>query len=88
MLWKDISSFVYFTLFPQYILPPLGLRQLLKIKNQELRQMKSLAGTILDQRSETEQFFMEALNEVEFEGVASVDIKFWEYFHLLIFMVW
>ena len=38
--------------------------------------MKSLAGTILDQRSETEQFFMEALNEVEFEGVASVDIKF------------
>ena len=50
--------------------------------------MKSLAGTILDQRSETEQFFMEALNEVEFEGVASVDIKFWEYFHLLIFMVW
>ena len=42
----------------------LGLRRLLKIKNQELRQMKVLAGTILDQRSETEQFFMEALNEV------------------------
>jgi hypothetical protein len=42
-----------------------GLRRLLKLKNHELRQMKALASTILDQRSETEQFFMEALNEVK-----------------------
>ena len=41
-----------------------GLRRLLKMKNQELRQMKSLAATILSQRSETEQFFLEALEEV------------------------
>jgi hypothetical protein len=27
--------------------------------------MKSLAGTILNQRTETEQFFIEALNEVK-----------------------
>ena len=42
-----------------------GLRRLLKLKNHELRQMKALASTILDQRSETEEFFMEALNEVK-----------------------
>ena len=38
-----------------------GLRRLLQIKNKELRHMKSLAATILGQRSETEQFFLEAL---------------------------
>ena len=42
-----------------------GLRRLLNLKNHELRQMKALATTILEQRSETEQFFMEALNEVK-----------------------
>ena len=42
-----------------------GLRRLLKLKNHELRQMKALASTILDQRSETESFFMEALAEVK-----------------------
>lgn len=41
-----------------------GLRRLLKMKNLELRQMKSLAATILSQRSDTEQFFLEALEEV------------------------
>lgn len=41
-----------------------GLRRLIKIKNQELRHMKALAATILNQRSEMEQFFLEALNEV------------------------
>lgn len=42
-----------------------GLRRLIKIKNSELRQMKSLAATILSQRTETEQFFLEALQEVK-----------------------
>jgi hypothetical protein len=42
-----------------------GLRRLLKMKNKELRQMKSLAATILCQRTETEQFFLEALQEVK-----------------------
>ena len=41
-----------------------GLRRLIQIKNKELRQMKSLAATILAQRTETEQFFLEALQEV------------------------
>ena len=42
-----------------------GLRRLLKIKNKELQRMKTLAATILSQRSETEQFFLESLNEVK-----------------------
>ena len=43
----------------------IGLRRLLHVKNKELRHMKSLAATILAQRSETEQFFLEALEEVK-----------------------
>lgn len=42
-----------------------GLRRLLKLKNQELKNMKSLAATILNQRSEMEQFFLESLSEVK-----------------------
>jgi hypothetical protein len=41
-----------------------GLRRLMKIKNKELQVMKTLASTILSQRSDVEQFFLEALNEV------------------------
>jgi len=44
-----------------------GLRRLIKIKNKELRHMKSLAATILSQRSEVEQFFLESLDEVKNE---------------------
>jgi len=42
-----------------------GLRKLIKIKNQELRQMKTLATTILAQRTELETFFHESLQEVK-----------------------
>ena len=42
-----------------------GLRRLLKIKNKELQRMKTLASTILSQRTETEQFFLESLHEVK-----------------------
>jgi hypothetical protein len=42
-----------------------GLRRLLKIKNKELQRMKTLAATILSQRTETEQFFLESLHEVK-----------------------
>jgi hypothetical protein len=44
----------------------LGLRRLIHIKNKELKQMKVLASTILNQRTETEQFFLESLQEVLF----------------------
>jgi len=42
-----------------------GLRRLIMIKNKELRHMKTLAATILEQRSEMEQFFLDALAEVK-----------------------
>lgn len=41
-----------------------SLRKLLEIKNKELRKMKTLANTILSHRSDVEQFFLEALEEV------------------------
>eukprot|EP00622_Pseudochattonella_farcimen_P006466 FR742277.1.p1 GENE.FR742277.1~~FR742277.1.p1 ORF type:complete len:215 (+),score=30.43 FR742277.1:1-645(+) len=40
-----------------------GLRQLLKLKNRELQHIKTHARTILEQRTETEQFFLDALDE-------------------------
>lgn len=47
------------------LLDAAALRRLLQIKNKELRKMKGLAVTILSQRSEVEQFFLEALQEVK-----------------------
>merc|ERR1711865_443847 len=44
-----------------------GLRQLVKLKNKELRNIKKLAQTILDQRTEVEQYFLEALEQVKAE---------------------
>ena len=37
---------------------------MLSVKNQELRHMRSLASSILDQKTEIEQFLLEALNDV------------------------
>lgn len=42
-----------------------GLRRLIAMKNKELKHMKALAATILSQRTETEQFFLESLQEVK-----------------------
>ncbi|OQS00781.1 hypothetical protein ACHHYP_02688 [Achlya hypogyna] len=42
-----------------------GLRKLLKLKNKELRTMKRLAQTILDQRTDVEQFFLDSLEVVK-----------------------
>ena len=42
-----------------------GLRRLLKLKNRELLNMKQLAATIIAQRTETEQFFLDSLAEVK-----------------------
>jgi hypothetical protein len=47
----------------------------MKIKNKELRIMKSLAATILSQRSDMEQFFLEALTEASQSEEYS--ISFW-----------
>ena len=42
-----------------------GLRRLIMIKNKELRHIKSLAATVLEQRSEMEEFFLDSLSEVQ-----------------------
>ena len=44
-----------------------GLKQLLKLKNRELKNIRKLAQTILDQRTEVEQYFLEALEQVKNE---------------------
>lgn len=44
-----------------------ALRRLLKLKNKELRNLRRLAQTVLDQRSDVEQFFLDALAHVRRE---------------------
>jgi len=48
----------------EHKLDSLALRKLLKLKNKELRHIRRLAQTILEQRTETEQFFLESIEEV------------------------
>ena len=61
---KELQTSVYKEL-EDATLDAAGLRRLLKIKNKELRTMKTLSATILSQRNEIEQFFLEALHEVK-----------------------
>ncbi|TYZ51472.1 hypothetical protein PybrP1_010606 [[Pythium] brassicae (nom. inval.)] len=44
-----------------------GLRRLLRLKNKELRNLRRLAQTVLDQRTDVEQFFLDALEHVKRE---------------------
>lgn len=44
-----------------------GLRRLLRLKNKELRNLRRLAQTVLDQRTDVEQFFLDALAHVKRE---------------------
>ena len=45
----------------------LDLRENLKVKNRDQRNVKALAQVILDQRSDVEQFFLEALEQIKEE---------------------
>lgn len=42
-----------------------GLRQMLRLKNRELKQLRHLAECVLEQRTEVEQFFLQALDDVK-----------------------
>eukprot|EP00736_Rhodelphis_marinus_P004159 Rmarinus@m.18301 len=42
-----------------------GLRKLVKVKNRELKLVRKLGQEILDQRTEVEQFFLDALSQVK-----------------------
>ena len=44
-----------------------GLRESIRLKTRELKNLKALCQTILDQRSDIEQFFLEALEQVKEE---------------------
>lgn len=44
-----------------------GLRKLLRLKNRELRNLRRLAQTILTQRTDVEQFFLDSLEHVKRE---------------------
>ena len=44
-----------------------GSKQLLKLKNRELKNVRRLAQVILDQRTEVEQYFLDALEQVKGE---------------------
>eukprot|EP01116_Phalansterium_solitarium_P009046 TRINITY_DN23050_c0_g1_i1.p1 TRINITY_DN23050_c0_g1~~TRINITY_DN23050_c0_g1_i1.p1 ORF type:complete len:438 (+),score=170.08 TRINITY_DN23050_c0_g1_i1:236-1549(+) len=48
-----------------------GLRKLLEIKGRETRKIKRLARMILEQRTDLEQFFLDALDEVKAELLIS-----------------
>ena len=61
---KELQTSVYKEL-EEATLDAAGLRRLIKIKNKELRTMKTLSATILSQRNEIEQFFLESLSEVK-----------------------
>lgn len=43
------------------------LRENMRVKNRELRNVKALAQVMLDQRSDVEQFFLEALEQIKEE---------------------
>ena len=45
----------------------INARENLRVKNKELKQVRALAQVILDQRSEVEQFFLEALEQIKEE---------------------
>jgi len=45
----------------------LNTRENLKAKNNELKQVRALSQVVLDQRSEVEQFFLEALEQIKEE---------------------
>jgi len=45
----------------------LNLRENLRVKNREHKNVKALSQVILDQRSDVEQFFLEALEQIKEE---------------------
>ena len=42
-------------------------KDILKLKDQEIRNIRALAQMILDQRTDIEQFFIESLEQVKYE---------------------
>lgn len=53
-----------------------GLRHLITLKNKELGHIKQLARTVLDQRGEVEQFFLESIEEVKSKIVSEREARY------------
>jgi len=53
-----------------------GLKHLIMLKNKELAHIKKLAQTILDQRGEVEQFFLDSIEQVKEKIVAERESKY------------
>lgn len=64
---KEMVRFQHEAIIKEQRQQILNAREVLRAKNQEFRQVKALAQVILDQRSEVEQFFLEALEQIKEE---------------------
>jgi len=45
----------------------INLREIMRAKNSELKKVKAISQVIIDQRSDVEQFFLEALAQIKEE---------------------
>ena len=64
---KEMVRYQHESIIKQQKQEILNQRENLKARNNELKQVRALAQVILDQRSEVEQFFLEALEQIKEE---------------------
>jgi hypothetical protein len=64
---KELLITKFKTNSDELILTNGGLKQLLRLKNRELKNIRNLAQVILNQRTEVEQYFLDALEQVKDE---------------------
>ena len=64
---KELIRYQHESIIKQQREDILNARENLRMKNKELRNVRALSQVILDQRSEVEQFFLEALEQIKEE---------------------
>lgn len=64
---KEMVRFQHESIIKEQRQQILNAREVLRSKNSEFKQVKALAQVVLDQRSEVEQFFLEALEQIKEE---------------------
>ena len=64
---KEMVRYQHEAIIKQQKQEIINSRENLKVRNGELKQVRALAQVILDQRSEVEQFFLEALEQIKEE---------------------
>ena len=53
----------------------INMRENLRVQNRELKNVRALSKVIIDQRSEVEQFFLEALEQIKEEIRKKISIE-------------